>query len=367
VFQWFDSPAYREDNPHALWSASKTISSTIAAAAIQKQLPLPQGGVFSAETYLSAIIPFDEHVNDLEKWSPLKKKSWQKMPGSKNNFYIKTSTRPRNTQEILREKNLYEAIQIKHLIMMGSGFAWDESYESDPVKSSFIPMLYGRGAKNMAAYALGQPMAYAPGTRWNYSGGNSVILMEALRRILPKEQSNRFPEDLLFGPLGIHSAVFEQDASGTFVGSSYVYIAPEDLLKIGYLYAQDGVWNGQRILPEGWTHQAQILSEALTAKPQITPYDYIESEGVFSNATFWLNIAVPGNWTVNGKLVTEYGPEFPKSPSKMFFAAGHYGQLLIILPEEELVIARTGHDAEYWSQIDDLASKAKSCFSGGAR
>jgi hypothetical protein len=48
----------------------------------------------------------------------------------------------------------------------------------------------------------------------------------------------------------------------------------------------------------------------------------------------------------------------------MFFAAGHYGQLIIILPTQNLVIARTGHDAEYWSKIDQLVAKAIACFAG---
>lgn len=62
----------------------------------------------------------------------------------------------------------------------------------------------------------------------------------------------RFPSRALFDPLGMSSAVMETDAAGTFVGSSYMYASARHWARFGTLYLQDGVWNGKRLLPDGW-------------------------------------------------------------------------------------------------------------------
>jgi CubicO group peptidase (beta-lactamase class C family) len=215
-------------------------------------------------------------------------------------------------------------------------------------------MLYLSGSGDMARYALDQPMADAPGARWNYSGGNVNLLMAELGRFAG-EGYEELPWRLLFDPLGMGRegpVVVERDAAGTFVGSSYVHMTPRDMARLGQLHLQDGVWEGRRILPEGWVEAART-PVAVQGRLELGPdyIAYVDREGLYGQRSFWLNLEVPG-------LATQ----FPQAPRDLYLAAGHYGQIILILPSQGLVIARTGHDAEYWSKIDALATKAIACF-----
>ena len=301
----YDDGVYTLDKKHSLWSASKTITATLVGAAIEKG---------------------DLKIDDrLMKFFPMK------LADPIQQFY-------------------YNQITIEHLISMSSGFLWDESYESDPVTSTFMGMLYGKGQPDMPQFALSQKLEITPGLKWNYSGGNSVILMAVLRKIYGHDH---FPEDLLFKPLKLKTAFFEKDGSGNLVGSSYAYLTPQEMQQVGLLYLNDGVVDNVRILPVGWVKNAQIPADSLTRKDTLSNPAYVASEGVFSRRAFWLNKDVPA---------VKMEHEFKNSPSDMFFAAGHYGQLIIILPTQKMVITATGHNAEYWSKIDKLVAHSIACF-----
>jgi len=307
LYAWADG-AYKVDSLHSLWSGSKTIAATLAGAAIQQ-------GRLSLDSKLKDFFP--------------RKLADQKQQAE------------------------YDAITIENLINMSSGYVWDESYEADPVKSSFMDMIYGKGNPSMAQFALAEPLEISPGLKFNYSGGNANILMAVLKKIYG---NTHFPQDLLFKKLGIEKAFFEQDTSGNLIGSSYAYFTPEEMARVGELFLQNGNWNGEQILPPNWVAQAGTLSEPLKLSlfsGNKKYQDYIKNEGIFSNRSFWLNQDIP-------QLAMKH--EFPHSPANMFFAAGHYGQLLIILPTENIVIAATGHNKEYWSKIDKLVSNALACF-----
>lgn len=307
-FEYAESP-YGDDKPHSLWSASKSVTATLVGAALQR-------GVLHLEDKLSDFYPAS----------------------------LRTDKGP-------YEKN-YEKITIEDLLEMGSGFEWSESYEGDIRSSSVLDMVYLRGWKDMALFALQSPIRpEGPGKFWRYSSGNSNLLMGILKKKMGDAYKS-MPWDFLFNPLGMKSARFERDASGTFVGSSYVYASAQDMAKIGYLLLHDGIWAGKRILPEGWTEYVTEISPAMLA-PLTTPEYIKKEEGVFGR-TVWLNKPVKG-----------IPKPFPNAPDDMFFAAGHYGQLIYVIPSMDLVIARNGYDTEYWSKIDTMVSKAVDCFSQG--
>jgi hypothetical protein len=111
--------------------------------------------------------------------------------------------------------------------------------------------------------------------------------------------------------IGLHSAVFEPDTSGTPVGASFVYATARDWARFGLLYLQDGVWEGERILPEGWV--------AYTTSP--TP----GSEGLYG-AHWWLNSGDGHGWY------------WPDNLPDLFMADGHDGQFVIVVPSHNLVI-----------------------------
>ncbi len=318
VFEHYDG-VFDATKPHHLWSASKTITATLLGAAVARGLTLPDGGRLTLATRLADILG--------DARAPA--------PGDRARF---------------------EEVTLEHLVEMTAGFDWAESYEGDVADSSVLKMLYLDGRADMARYALAAPLAHRPGTRWIYSGGNANMVMAALRRAAG-EGHDRLPWTLLFDPLGMGreaGIAFERDGGGAFVGSSYVHLAPRDMARLGQLWLDEGVWRGRHILPEGWMAAAREIVPAQTRLDLGPDYvAFVDFEGLYGRRGFWLNIEVDG-----------FKVQFPNAPRDMFFAAGHYGQLIIVLPGQRMVIARTGHDQEYWSKIDEFVAGAVACFGG---
>ena len=211
-------------------------------------------------------------------------------------------------------KDARAAITWNDLMRMQSGLAFDETY-GDP-SSDVSRMLFA--AHEAAAVAASQKPIYAPGARWAYSSGTTNILARALRTALEATGADyhAFPAEALFSPLGAASATMEVDSAGNFIGSSYAYATARDWAKLGQLYLNDGVWNGVRLLPEGWS--------AYVASPTAA------SDGEYG-AQFWLNRDGDGR--------QHY---LPGAPENVYYFAGHEGQYVFIVPDSNAVIARTG-------------------------
>ena len=176
-------------------------------------------------------------------------------------------------------------------------------------------MLFSEG--DVAAYAASAELDSLPGTKWQYSSGPTNIISRVLREALRDDaQYLAYPRRALFDRLGMSSAVMETDAAGTFVGSSYMHATARDWARFGALYAQDGIWNGERILPAGWV--------AYTATP--VPADREQRSG----AHFSL------------KVPPHYGGNDARLPVEALHAVGHEGQFVTIVPSRELVIVRLG-------------------------
>jgi len=204
-------------------------------------------------------------------------------------------------------------ITINDLMQMNSGQQWDEEYFS---MSDVTQMLYD--SEDIYTDAGDNPAEFDPGTHWEYSSGTTNILSGIIRDQFKTEAEYlQFPYDSLFMPLHMHSALIETDAEGTQVGSSYGWATARDWAKFGLLYLYDGVWNGQRILPEGWV-------------------DYSKKEAPNSNgvygAQFWLN----------KRQVT-----YPDVSEHIFSANGFQGQHVFVIPEKELVVVRLGLVSEF--------------------
>jgi CubicO group peptidase (beta-lactamase class C family) len=215
------------------------------------------------------------------------------------------------------------AITLDDLLHMSSGLEFDEQMTL-PL-TDVLHMLLAVG--DMAAFAADKPLEAAPGTRWQYSSGTSVILARAMRTAMRDGgEYEVFPRRALFEPLRMSSAVLETDAAGTFVGSSLMYATARDWARFGMLYLQDGVWNGQRILPAGWVEYTRMPA----------PADASRRYG----AHFWLD--VPDGYRASAAPL----------PADAFHAAGHQGQFVTIVPSRNVVIVRLGgtrhHDA--WDQ-----------------
>ncbi len=218
---------------------------------------------------------------------------------------------------------------------MASGLDWNEGYEDEPYYlSSVIAMLYGHGALDMAAFVGVHPSAAPPGTLYRYSSGDSVLLSAVLAGALPSRLHDTFPLEFIFEPIGMTSAIFEQDRAGTFVGSSYAYATPRDMARFGYLYLRDGCWEGQRLLPEGWVEQSTEVNPVFVADAS---FEWARDSDPVPGRHWWTNNPVP-----------DLGIDsvWPDVPSDAYIASGHWGQMIAVIPSEDLVIARTADDRE---------------------
>lgn len=221
-------------------------------------------------------------------------------------------------------------IRVTDALRMSSGLAFDETYETSPVFSSVMHMLYTTGRWDMAAYTASLGLRHPPGTIWSYASGNTNLLMRALKATMPEAAYAAYPWTAVFEPLGIEHAVFERDAAGTFVGSSYWYAPARGIARWAQLYLQDGVWAGQRILPEGWVRYTTTLAPAFATTP-------VSRELREDN---------PGaQWYVNvGDASRGLERPIPTAPTDTFGAIGHWGKRVWVIPSQELVVVRMGDD-----------------------
>jgi CubicO group peptidase (beta-lactamase class C family) len=200
------------------------------------------------------------------------------------------------------------AITLEHLLQQTSGLEFEENYAK---ASEATNMLFEKG--DMAAFTAGRPLKDKPGSVFYYSSGNSNILSRIIRQQVGEKAYHSFPATSLFYKTGMYHTLLEPDASGTFVGSSYPWATARDWARFGLLYYNDGVWNGERILPDGWVQKTRTPAQA----DKLQHYGY----------QFWLN---QGN-NVSAHL-----------PADLFYADGYGGQMVYIIPSKKLVLVRLG-------------------------
>jgi len=219
-------------------------------------------------------------------------------------------------------------ISLDDLLRMSSGLQFDETY-ADPL-ADVAQMLFVEGDK--AKFAADQKLLYPPGTHFDYASGSSLIIAGVLRESFDNERDYlRYPRDRLFAPLGMRTALIEPDASGTLVGSSLMYASARDFARLGLLYLQDGMWQGARLLPEGWV--AYTLTPTKSAE-----------DGSYG-AHMWLRLP----------LSKELGE--PPMPDDAFYFLGHDEQIIAVIPSRDLVVVRLGltQRGGAWDHARDLA------------
>ncbi len=242
-------------------------------------------------------------------------------------------------------------ITIKNLLEQSSGIDWEETYEVAPLTSSVVAMLYTAGRKDMAHFTASRHMEANPGELWEYSSGNTNLLMGILKNIL-KEKYVDYPWKKIFNVIGMKNVTWERDASGTYVGSSYLYASPRDLAKFGFLYLNDGVWNQQRIFSEGWVKYSGRLIKSYYQVPG--SLDRIKKKKATPSAQWW------GNHTVSKKNI-KLRP-FSAFPHDMLIALGHWGQSIVVIPSLDVVAVRTADDRDksyYATYIEKLYKVVK--------
>jgi CubicO group peptidase (beta-lactamase class C family) len=194
-------------------------------------------------------------------------------------------------------------ITIENLLTMTPGYEWPEfgSWGGRP-----FPMM---NTKNWVKFILEQKMETLPGERMSYNSGSSHLLSAILQKAT-NGKTSAYAETYLFKPLGITDYRWYEDAKGISIGGFGLCLKPADVLKIGMLMMQSGVWFKKPIISEKW------ISSSTTAKYHT--YDHIGSYGYH-----W--------WVLVDEIRKPYEPN-------IFFAMGFGGQYIIVCPVHKLVV-----------------------------
>ena len=228
------------------------------------------------------------------------------------------------------DSKIWGDVKLSHLLEMTSGVGWSEAYERNPLVSSVVSLLYKKSSfDDMPAYRLshGKKVARA-GERFNYSSGDTNLLMGALKKALAQDY-NTYPWSKLFEPLGMQSFTLEQDGSGVFIGSSYGICTARDLLRFGELFLNEGSWQGKRLLSKEWVKRAFTPNSAFSE----LRLNHRPMEGY--GRSWWLNTPIP---------TAQIGKEVKSAPVDAYSAQGHYGQFLFIVPSQKLIVVRLATD-----------------------
>lgn len=210
-------------------------------------------------------------------------------------------------------------IRIADILQMSSGLrikAPDDP-DFDP-KGTYPDHLYlYTGRINSYHYAATRPQQWLPGTVGRYRNTDPVLINYLIRLAVEKrgEDYHSFPQRALFDKIGARTMVLETDPFGNFLGQGYDFMSARDWARLGNLYLQDGVWNGERILPEGYAKFVSTPAPGWVAdkRPVYGGFFWINSQGAFP------------------------------VPKDAYYMAGAGGQTTLIIPSHDLVVVRLGH------------------------
>ncbi|MCL4714556.1 MAG: beta-lactamase family protein [Hyphomonadaceae bacterium] len=236
-------------------------------------------------------------------------------------------------------------------LQMVDGLAYNENAEN-VAEAGNARMLFGEGRADVVRWAAARPLIHDPGAHWNYSSATTMLISDALTRAVApgvrdaserRELMRGWMHSSLFDRIGMHPVV-EFDPQGTFYGSSLVWASARDFARFGYLYLRGGVWDGERVLPEGWV-------------------DFARTPGPDANADIY-----GAHWW----LTPRSGPGRPMRSlitdnrmADVFSAQGYEGQIIVVAPSKDLVMVRLGlfhGGADSWDALGDWSTRLIGAF-----
>jgi CubicO group peptidase (beta-lactamase class C family) len=192
-----------------------------------------------------------------------------------------------------------EAITLGDLLSMSSGLDCQDSY-----LYSWRGLERMRGTNDWTQYVLDLPLAHDPGTHFDYCNGGSFLLSSIVQQTT-EMSSLEFAEQHLFGPLGISDVVWARSPQGVNIGYAEILLRPHDMAKIGYLFLNQGSWDGEQIVPAEWVQAA--TSRQIAA----------------------------------GTLSDGYGYQWWVDANGYYMAVGYGGQFIFVVPDLQLVVVFT--------------------------
>ncbi len=216
------------------------------------------------------------------------------------------------------------AITVQHLLDMTSGLDWEEGAEGGR-EQSLIEL--GR-SPNWTQFILDRPMAHPPGEVFYYDSGGADLLSAIITKLTGK-RALEYANARLFVPLGIAPPYWRRDPQGLSMGAGGLALRARDMAKIGYLYLRRGEWDGRQILPPEWI-DAVIHA---TVNMHMT-----DNSSLYYSNLFW---AVPDK--------------------HLYMAVGDHCQLIMVLPEPDIVAVVTARDyCPFGKLADMIAGSVKS-------
>ena len=223
---------------------------------------------------------------------------------------------PAPVEEWQRPEDPRRAIRIADLLRMSSGLRFVSPFDPDfdPARGYPDHLYVYTGAIDAPQWAVTRPPQFPPGTVGRYRNSDPLVLIRLIRKAAAArgEEFLSYPQRRLLDKLGIRGMVLETDPYGNFLLNGYDLGTGRDWVRLGLLYLQDGMWNGERLLPEGWVDFVRTPAPAWS-KPEY-------------GGMFWLNRTK--TWPV---------------PEDAYCMAGAGGQYTFIIPTHDLVVARLGH------------------------
>ena len=196
-----------------------------------------------------------------------------------------------------------EDMTLEHLLTMTAGLNCRDSY-----LYRWDGLQLMRSSPDWVQFMLDLPMVENPGSNFEYCNGGSFLLSAILQEATGVN-AFQFATEHLFKPLGISDVRWPSNPQGISIGYSDLELRPEDMAKIGFLYLNDGVWDGEQIVPSAWVH---------------------DSTQKYISAT----------------LQEGYGYQWWIDTSGIYMALGYGGQYIIVVPEEDLVVVFVSDLAE---------------------
>lgn len=207
-----------------------------------------------------------------------------------------------------------ESVTIENLLSNDSGRHWD--FQTDYLKMA-------AGSPDRTEFAIGLDQQYDPGTHWEYNN-SAIQTLEAVLERATGQDVEDFAQANLFEPIGMTSTIARDQAGNpaTFMG---VQAGCDDMARFGHLFLQHGTWDGEQIVPAEWVEQATAASQDLNAA-----YGYL----------WWRN--ADGGWIVPGLGETRDTVFWEDAPLDAYAALGLGGQVILVLPGEDMVVVRAG-------------------------
>jgi CubicO group peptidase (beta-lactamase class C family) len=212
------------------------------------------------------------------------------------------------------------AIRIGDILRMSSGLRIRAPQDPDFDPNGPYPdhLYYYTGSVDSFKYAATRPQQWPPNTVGRYRNTDPVLINYLIRLAVEKRGGDyhSFPQRALFDKIGIRTMVLDTDPYGNFLTQGYEQGSGRDWARLANLYLQDGVWNGERLLPEGYVKFVNTVAPAWEADKRM----------VYGGGLFW----------VNGES------SFP-APKDAFYMSGVGGQSVLIVPSHQLAVVRLGH------------------------